>query len=165
MMHIHAWTFHGYKDYQKSVYPALSTLLKAFGGNSIYAELSITETIKQLAPEDSTCTIHMASITDTLRIVIACKEGAFPIRTVRARMDFVAQCKELCRLTWPSLPKRILRDRAIWRILLPVECAIANRDGKRMILYFCFPFQRKGASHVLAMREKLFVEDGDRISR
>ena len=46
MMHIYAWTFHGYKDYQKSVYPALSTLLKAFGGNSIYAELSITETIK-----------------------------------------------------------------------------------------------------------------------
>ena len=79
MMHIYAWTFHGYKDYQKSVYPALSTLLKAFGGNSIYAELSTTETIKQLAPEDSTCTIHMASITDTLRIVIACKEGAFPI--------------------------------------------------------------------------------------
>ena len=45
-MKIRSWTCRGYRGYQDAVHPELHKMLLSLGGNSIFAELAITETVR-----------------------------------------------------------------------------------------------------------------------
>ena len=42
-MKIRSWTCRGYRGYQDAVHPELHKMLLSLGGNSIFAELAITD--------------------------------------------------------------------------------------------------------------------------
>lgn len=158
-MKIRSWTCRGYPAYQETVHPQLHKLLASLGGNSIFAELAITETIRSLTEEHSeeAIAVLVCIIANDLRITMRAEQGRFPVGFVERYMQAFCKSAQLRRQT-PRETDADFAARTIGRILSPVEYALFDVNGKKVSLLFRFPFTKTGTRDLKELARKIYLE-------
>lgn len=161
-MKIRSWTCRGYRGYQDAVHPELHKMLLSLGGNSIFAELAITETVRLLAKErdEDILVVRAFIIANDFGITLQAEHGSLPIGVVqRYRQTFGKN--ECLDQRAPSEEGGFLSTRTIRRILSPVEYAILAADGRTATLLFRFPFTKTATESAQELARKIYLEKDD----
>ena len=157
-MKIRSWTCSGYLGYQEDVHPELHKMLVSLGGNSIFAELAITETVRLLTERqtqtEESLSVRAFIIASDFRITIRAERSSFPIGVARRYMQRFGKKKSL-------MSGRFLPARTIRRILSPIEYVILAVDGREVALLFRFPFTRIETCDIDGLVQKIHWEEDD----
>ena len=161
-MKIRSWTCRGYRGYQDAVHPELHKMLLSLGGNSIFAELAITETVRLLAkePDKDILVVRASIIANDFGITLQAEHGSLPIGVVRRYRQTFGKNECLDQRS-PSEEGGFLSTRTIRRILSPVEYAILAADGRAATLLFRFPFTKTATESAQKLARKIYLEKDD----
>lgn len=158
-MRIQTWTARSLRDYEARVQPKIHALLSSLGGNSIYAELSIAESLRGLIGEREAETVIRAILIEhDLRFVLRSEWGEFPSDMVHRRVRDFAKDEQINMLAWQTFADMKPEHRNIWRILAPVELACLDMSGKKITLLFRHPFERKIHRTIGELAQSLRIE-------
>ena len=161
-MKIRSWTCRGYLGYQEDVHPELHKMLVSLGGNSIFAELAITETVRLLTERqtEESLSVRAFIIASDFRITIRAERSSFPIGVARRYMQRFGK-KERSEWEKSLMSGRFLPARTIRRILSPIEYVILAVDGREVSLLFRFPFTRTETCDIDGLVQKIHWEEDD----
>ena len=161
-MKIRSWTCRGYRAYQDAVHPELHKMLLSLGGNSIFAELAITETVRLFAKErdEDILVVRAFIIANDFGITLQAEHGSLPIGVVRRYKQTFSKDAHSVQQE-PSEESGFLSARTIWRILSPVEYAILADDGRAATLLFRFPFTKTAKESAQELARKIYLEKDD----
>lgn len=163
-MKIRSWTCRGYRGYQDAVHPELHKMLLSLGGNSIFAELAITETVRLLTERqtqtEESLSVRAFIIASDFRITIRAERSSFPIGVARRYMQRFGK-KERSEWEKSLMSGRFLPARTIRRILSPIEYVILAVDGREVSLLFRFPFTRTETCDIDGLVQKIHWEEDD----
>lgn len=165
-MKIRSWTCRGYRGYQEALHPELHKMLLSLGGNSIFAELAITETVRLLAEErdEDILAVRAFVIANDFVITLQAEHGSLPIDVVlRYKQTLGRNERECLNQENPSEEACFPFTRAIRRILSPVEYAILAADGREATLLFRFPFTKTATESAQELARKIYLEKDDMI--
>ena len=147
--------------------PELQEFLQSLGGNSIFADLAISEAIRLLcrqSGQEAYISVRALAIGNDLRVEIRTNRGAFPAQAIKNRIQSFAEQARYRKISWMSLNERLLqqKSRVIRRILMPAESILMNVDGEKVTLYFRIPFtHRHSSDRIEDLAQKVHLEKNE----
>lgn len=159
-MRVKSWQCVGCADYQGRLVPLVHQTLAALGGNSAYAEYAIAEAVRRLAGSKTVAiSIRFYIVSGDLRVVLRAEEGIFPVHELQHQIHIVR--RTFHSLSWQKWMEKTGGCKLL-SILTPVQNACFSLNGKKIVLFFRYPFSKNALSYSLGeLLEKLFWEKED----